>query len=166
LIWGVGDPHLIPRVIDRAKKGRLVKVGQGGNRVDLTHVENAAHAHVLACEAMEPQSPVAGNCYFVSDDHPVDLWLWIDELLTALSLPGVKWSLSLPAAKWIGGILESVYHNFNISGEPPMTRFLACQLATSHYFNISRAKKDFGYQPVMTPEQGMQDLIQSYQADR
>jgi nucleoside-diphosphate-sugar epimerase len=85
LIWGVGDPHLIPRVIERAKKGRLLRVGQGGNRVDLTHVENAAHAHVLACEAMEASSPIAGKCYFVSDDRPVDLWKWIDELLSALT---------------------------------------------------------------------------------
>jgi nucleoside-diphosphate-sugar epimerase len=115
---------------------------------------------------MEASSPIAGKCYFVSDDRPVVLWKWIDELLSALSLPVVRRSLPLGAAKLIGGLLECVYHNFNISSEPPMTRFLACQLATSHYFNISRAKKDFAYYPVMTPEEGLEKLIQSYQVGR
>jgi len=162
LIWGAGDAHLVPRILDRARKGRLVQVGEGGNKVDLIHVENAAHAHVLAWQALlEPNSPLAGRCYFVSDGQPVRLWGWIGELLARLGLPPVRRTLSLSAAYALGGALEGVYRLLGIGQEPPMTRFLAQQLATSHYFDISRAENDFGYRPVIAPEEGFLELVRS-----
>ncbi len=162
LIWGAGDPHLVPRIVERAGKGRLVQVGEGGNRVDLIHVENAAHAHVLAWQALvKADSKVAGRCYFVSDGQPVRLWGWIAELLAALGLPPVRRTLPLSAAYAIGGALEGIYRLLGIGQEPPMTRFLAQQLATSHYFDISRAVNDFCYSTVVAPEEGFRELVSS-----
>ena len=159
LIWGVGDPHLVPRIVNRALKGSLVRVGDGMNLVDVIHVENAAHAHIQACDALEPGSPVAGQCYFISDGEPVVLWDWMDNLLQALDYPVVERTVSYRTARLIGAALETIYGVLRIKKEPPMTRFVAAQLATSHYFNIAKAKKDFGYAPVIDPDDGMTALV-------
>ena len=102
---------------------------------------------------------MAGKAYFVSDDKPIILWEWIANLLNRMGRPNVSRKISYETAAKLGSILEGIYGIFRIKSEPPMTRFLASQLATSHYFNISRAKKDFGYKPLISHEEGMNRLI-------
>jgi nucleoside-diphosphate-sugar epimerase len=160
LIWGPGDPHLVPRIIDRAKKGRLARVGKGANKVDMTYVDNAVEAHILAFNHLEEGVAVAGQAYFISDDEPVNLWDWIDNLLARLDMPPVKRNISFRAANAIGATLEIIFRGLGIKSEPPMTRFVASQLSTSHYFNISKAKRDFGYKPLVTQEEGLKRLIE------
>lgn len=159
LIWGPGDPHLVPRILERARQGRLVRVGDGRNKVDIIYIDNAAEAHIRACDFLEPGSPVAGQCYFVSDGEPVVLWDWINALLGKMGLPPVARSVSRRTAFVLGAALEAGYRVLRLPGEPRMTRFLATQLATSHYFDISRARRDFGYRPIVGPEEGMEKLI-------
>ena len=161
LIWGPGDPHLVPRIVERARRGQLVQVGNGKNRVDIIYIDNAVEAHWLAWQALCEGSPVAGRCYFLSDGEPVLLWQWIKDLLTALNLPPVKKKISYRTGKFIGALMETVYSLLRLPGEPRMTRFLAAQLATSHYFDISRARRDFNYQPVVSPGEGMRRLLKS-----
>ena len=162
LIWGPGDPHLLPRLIERAKKGKLVRVGNGKNMVDMIYIDNAVEAHLKACDKLSLASPVAGKCYFVSDGHPVVLWKWIENLLNELKLPGITKAVSFQHAAMLGGLIEGIYKIFRIKNEPPMTRFLAAQLAKSHYFNISRARNDFDYIPIVTQEEGMKRLFSYY----
>ena len=161
LIWGPGDPHLVPRIIERAKKGQLVRVGKGTNRVDLIYIDNAVEGHIRAWQALETNSPVAGKCYFLSDGEPVVLWDWINKLLVSLEIDPVTKSISYAMAKNLGCVLESVYRLCRLAGEPRMTRFLAGQLATSHYFDISRARRDFNYEIMVSPEEGMKRLLKS-----
>jgi len=161
LIWGPGDPHLVPRIIQKAREGKLAVVGEGGNKVDLIYIDNAVEAHIRACDALTPDSPLAGRAYFVSDGEPVVLWQWIDDLLRELDIPPVGKKISYKLAWCLGAVLEGAYRIFRLPGEPPMTRFLAAQLATSHYFDISRARQDFGYRSIVSPEEGMRRLIQS-----
>jgi nucleoside-diphosphate-sugar epimerase len=158
LIWGPRDRHLIPRLVDRARRGRLRRVGDGTNLIDMVYVENAADAHLEAAEALAPGSPVAGRAYFITQGAPVNCWGWIDEILALAGLEPVRKSLSLGAAWRIGAVMEAVYRMLRLRGEPPMTRFLAAQLATSHWFDISRACRDFGYQPRVSTEEGMRRL--------
>ena len=164
LIWGPGDPHLVPRIIERAKSGKLMQVGEGTNRVDIIYIDNAVEGHIRAWNALEPGSPAAGQCYFLSDDQPVNLWNWINRLLETLNIPSVSKSISYGKARRLGGILEWAYRTLGLVGEPRMTRFLAAQLATSHYFDISRAKRDLNYHPVVSPEEGMKRLLKWLQA--
>ncbi len=158
LIWGPGDRHLIPRLIERARKGQLRRVGDGSNQVDSIYVENAALAHVQAAEAMHPGSPVCGSAYFLSQDDPVNLWGWINEILEMGGVPKVTKSISYPWASRLGHMLETWHSIRDLPGEPRMTRFLAAQLAKSHYFDISRAKRDFGYYPRVSMSEGMRML--------
>jgi nucleoside-diphosphate-sugar epimerase len=158
LIWGPRDRHLVPRLLDRAVRGRLRRVGEGRNLIDMVYVENAAAAHLRAGDALSDGSPVAGRAYFISQGTPVNCWNWIDEILGLAGLPPVRRSISLAAAWRIGAVLEATYRLARITREPPMTRFLAAQLGTSHYFDITRARTDFGYEPRVSTEEGMRRL--------
>jgi nucleoside-diphosphate-sugar epimerase len=161
LIWGPGDRHLIPRLLDRARQKKLIRVGPGTNQIDMIYVENAAMAHLQACEALKEESPVRGSAYFISQDEPVNCWGWINEILQLAGLPRVKRSISFKTAYRLGAALETYHEMFNIQREPRMTRFLALQLAKNHYFDISKAKRDFGYRPIVTSAEGMRRLEES-----
>ncbi len=161
LIWGPGDRHLIPRMIERARAKQLRRVGDGTNQIDTIYVENAAIAHIQAAEAMGPDSPVCGSAYFLSQDDPVNCWGFINEILENAGLPPVRDSISYFWAYRIGYALETWHDIRNLPGEPRMTRFLAAQLAKSHYFDISRAKRDFGYYPRVSMAEGMKRLSKS-----
>jgi 2-alkyl-3-oxoalkanoate reductase len=159
LIWGPGDAHLVPRLIARARSGRLRRVGRGANLVDITYVKNAADAHLRAADALADESAAAaGRAYFISQGEPVNCWQWIDEILALVELPPVQKSLSLKSAWQLGAVCEAAYGLLRLKGEPPMTRFLAAQLATSHWFDISAARRDLGYQPRVSVDEGMRRL--------
>lgn len=162
LIWGPRDQHLIPRLLDRARRGRLVRVGDGKNLIDMIYVENAAAAHLQALDALQPGSPVGGRAYFLSQGAPVNCWDWINEVLALAGLPPVRRSLSFRTAWRLGAAMEGAYAALRIQREPRMTRFLAAQLAKHHYFDITRARQDFGYQPLVSTEEGMQRLRESW----
>ncbi len=166
LIWGPRDQHLIPRLLDRARSGKLRRIGDGTNIVDMIYVENAAAAHLQAADALKPGSPVCGQAYFISQGEPVNCWNWIDHLLEAAGLPRVDKSISLPAAWRIGAVMEATYRLFRIRSEPRMTRFLAAQLGKSHYFNISKAQRDFGFRPEISTSEGMFRLAASLSTQR
>jgi len=159
LLWGPRDNHLIPRLIARARKRKLRIIGKGGNKVDLTYIDNAAMAHVLACDAMTRQR-VSGNTYFISDGQPVLLWEWINTLLARVELRPVKKRLPVKLAYGIGWTFEKLYALFNKQSEPPMTRFLAMALSCSHYYDITRAKRDFRYQPIVSNDEGVRLTVE------
>jgi 2-alkyl-3-oxoalkanoate reductase len=161
LMWGPRDRHLVPRILERARRGRLCRIGDGTNRIDMLYVENAAAAHLLAADALRPNSPVAAQPYFISQGEPVNCWAWIDELLALAGLPPVRKSISLRAARTIGAAYEVAYRLLGRRDEPPMSRFLAAQMATSHHFNIARARRDFGYEPSISIAEGMRRLAES-----
>ncbi|MDA1052117.1 MAG: NAD-dependent epimerase/dehydratase family protein [Planctomycetota bacterium] len=161
LIWGPRDLHLIPRLLERARSGRLRRIGQGTNLVDMVYVENAALAHLQAADALNRQSPVCGRAYFISQGEPVNCWDWINEILALAGIPPIEKSLSLKTAWRIGTAMETVYRVLGKQSEPRMTRFLAAQLATSHYFDITRAREDFNYSPMISTLEGMRRLAAS-----
>lgn len=165
LIWGPEDPHLIPRVVEQASLGRLRIVGDGKNKVDLTHVENAAHAHLLAAESLfRGETQACGKAYFVSDDAPVVLWDWINHFLESVGVPRLQSERAVPfkTAYFAGTLLEAFWKIFAIVGEPPMTRFVASELAKSHWFKIDAIRRDLGYAPIVDPAQTLAEFVAIY----
>ena len=158
LIWGPRDGHLIPRLIRRAKAGRLRRVGDGTNLISMSYVENAAAAHLAAADALRDGSPACGRAYFVNEPEPVNLWGWIDRLLALAGLPPVTKSISAPTARRVGLACETVWSALRLAGEPPMTRFLAAQLSQSHTYRVTAAERDFGYRPVVSVDDGLRKL--------
>lgn len=164
LIWGPGDPHLIPRLIERARAGKLKIVGDGQNRVDITYVENAARAHVDALAALDrPASEPnpRGKAYYISNGEPVVLWEWINGLLGALGISPVTSKVPLKVAYMAGAMMERTWKLLRRDGEPPMTRFVASQLATSHWYDMTPARRDLGYEPVVSMTEGLERLLES-----
>lgn len=156
LIFGPRDPHLLPRVVRRAAAGKLRRVGDGTNLVSVSYVENAAQAHLQACDRLEPGAALAGRAYFINEPQPVNLWNFINDILTRAGLPKVERSVSAAAAWRIGKDLEFIWRLLRLRGEPPMTRFMAAQLGTSHWYDVSAAARDFGYAPQVTLAEALQ----------
>lgn len=164
LVWGPRDTNLIPRLVERAKSGRLRMVGAGGNLIDTVYVENAADAHILAADRLEEGSPVAGSAYFISQGRPEPCWDFINNVLEKLGAPKVTKKVSFGSAYAAGAMMEAIYGLFLIRAEPPMTRFLALQLALPHYFDLTKAKEELGYSPTVSTEEGLRRLAKSFQA--
>ena len=148
LIWGPGDNHLIPRIIARAKAGRLREIGRRPNLVDSIYIDNAADAHLLAADRLAPGSPPAGKAYFLSQGDPRPLWELVNGILHAAGLPPVARTVSPTVARLAAALLESTHRALRLPGEPLMTRFLYHQLASAHWFNIDAARRDLGYSPA------------------
>jgi nucleoside-diphosphate-sugar epimerase len=158
LIWGPGDNHLLPRIVERARAGRLRFIGKPGKRIDATYIDNAVAAHVLAAASLHPGAAQAGQVYFISNGEPLATEDMINRLLDCAGLPPVHARIPFGLAYVVGGLLELAYRAFRLDGEPIMTRFVADHLATAHWYDISAAQRDFGYQPQVSMEQGFAAL--------
>lgn len=166
LIWGVGDPHLIPRVIQRAKANKLKLVKTENKNIDACYVENAATAHVQALNELVGEAKCAGKAYFISNNEPMSISELINKILAAADLPPVKRYVPPKVAYIIGSVLENVYKLFRIKQEPLMTKYVAKQLSVSHWYDLSAAKNDFGYEANITTEQGMKKLSESLKVSK
>ena len=185
LIFGPGDPHLVPRLLARARSGRLRIIGSRRNRVDLTPVENVVDAHLLAERALsdchtlydKPREPVpghghtlsdsraaAGRAFFITNGEPVVLWDWINALLSALGERPVARRVSLPVASALGAACEVAWRLLPLRGEPPLTRFVAAELAKDHWFDITAARRDLGYAPRLSLAEATAGVVASLRA--
>ncbi|MCM2254901.1 MAG: NAD-dependent epimerase/dehydratase family protein [Vicinamibacteria bacterium] len=160
LIWGPRDPHLLPRLFERARRGLLRIVGSGRNRVSITYVDNAAEAHVAALLSLAPGAAWAGRAYFVNDAEPVVLWQWLNGLLARLGLPQATRRVPLGVARAAGAILETTWRALRLAGEPPLTRFVAAQLAASHWYDLAPARAAFGYAPPVDGEEALRRTVE------
>jgi nucleoside-diphosphate-sugar epimerase len=158
LIWGPGDHNLLPRILARARGGYLRKIGRRDPLIDPIYIDNAAEAHVMAALRLEPGSPIAGRTYFVTQGETIPLWDMINHFLRAAELAPVHRSVSRHVAFAAAGFLELAYVLSQRDQEPPMTRFLARQLSTTHWFNIDAARRDLGYEPRVSITEGLERL--------
>lgn len=158
LIWGVGDNQLLPRLVERANAGRLRFVGGGENVMDSTYIDNAAQAHLDAFDHLAPGSACAGRAYFISNGEPRSARDTVNGLLMAAGAPPVTKTIPFPVAYAVGVLCEGLWHLLPLKGEPPMTRFLAEQLATTHWYDMTPARRDFGYVPAVSTEEGLARL--------
>ncbi len=158
LIWGPGDPQLVARILSRARAGRLRLVGGGAKLVDSVYIDNAAQAHLLALDRLAPGSPCAGKAYFITQGEPMPQRELINGILKAGGLPPCGKSISPRAAYAVGAVMEILWRILRRTEEPIMTRFLARQLATAHWYDISAARRDLDYAPQVTVADGLARL--------
>jgi len=158
LVWGPGDNHLLPRLAARAKAGQLARIGSRGKLIDTVYVDNAADAHLLAADRLAPGSPVAGKVYFISQGEPVPTWEMVNRLLEAAGAPPVTRSVPVWLALGLAWCFETAHRVTGNPGEPRLTRFVVRELSTSHWFDISAARRDLGYAPRISIAEGLELL--------
>lgn len=154
-IWGPGDRHLLPRLISRAKTGRLKQIGARDPKSDTIYIDNCVHAHLLAADKLLAGAPLGGKAYFVSDDAPIGVWTMANAMLGCAGLGPVGRPVPAGVAYGVGALLEGAHWLFRIEKEPLLTRFAASELSHAQWFDIGAAKRDLGYAPVVTIEEGL-----------
>ena len=162
LIYGPGDPHLVPRLLARQRAGRLRVLGSGTNKVALTYVDNAAVAHLQAADALAVGSPNAGRAYFITDGDPVVVWEWLDELFEAVGAGRIRGRVPTGVAMPLAGLVEWVWRTFGVASEPPITRFTVAQTSTSHWYDLHNARADFSYTPIVDPETAFSRTVAAF----
>jgi nucleoside-diphosphate-sugar epimerase len=150
-IFGPGDTTILPRLIDRLQRGRLRIIGDGQNIADLSYIENVVDALIL-CAASA--NSTLGRKYNITNGEPVKLWEMVEKLCGALDLDYPQRRIPYPAANAIAGAMEAVYRLLPGQPEPPLTRYAVGVLAMSTTLDISAARRDLGYAPRITNEEG------------
>jgi nucleoside-diphosphate-sugar epimerase len=158
LIWGPGDNHLVPRILARGRAGHLRRVGRANKLIDATYIDNAADAYLLAADRLAPGSAVAGKAYFIANGEPIPIWDLVNRILAAGGVPPVTRTVPAWAAYAAGWLLECIYGLLGRRDEPPMTRFLARELAMAHWFDLTASRREFGYEPGVPIAEGLRRL--------
>lgn len=157
LIWGPGDNHLLPRFVELARRGRMRLVGDGQARIDTTYIDNAVAAHLSALDGLrDHRQTCAGKAYFISNGEPKPIAEIINGLLHAAGCGPVEKYIGFHHAYLLGRVCEWLWTALPLRGEPPMTRFIAEQLVTSHWYDLSPARLDFGYTPKINIREGLE----------
>jgi len=170
LIWGPNDTNLIPTILERARAGRLTRIGDGTNLIDLTFIDDCVAAHLAAMDSLERNhSQVFGKVYFISQGEPVSMWGWIDEVLVRNGLPVVSRSIPKALAHGIAVVMEAVARALRCIGlrsTPLLTRFLVSEMATHHYFSIEAARRDLGYKPSISIAEALDRTFPAYVGEK
>jgi nucleoside-diphosphate-sugar epimerase len=164
LIWGPKDTNLVPQLVARARAGQLRLVGDGLNLVDTVYIDNAVDAHLLAADRLEPGAACAGRPYFLSNGDPRPIKEIINGILGAAGLPPVERSVPLGPALAAGLVFEILHKVFPSKDGPKMTRFIARNFASAHWFDISAARRDLDYEPQVSIEEGLVRLREWFDA--
>lgn len=161
LIWGPGDPHFLPRLAAKAGAGRLWLL-KSEALVDTTYIDNAAQAHLLAAEKLAGGlESVGGQAYFIAQGEPLTAADMILKLLAAISRDkplAVRGYLPAWLGWATGSVMEKVWKVLSLKGEPPLTGFVAEELTLPHWFNLDRARRELGYNPAVSMEEGLRRL--------
>jgi nucleoside-diphosphate-sugar epimerase len=158
LVWGPGDTQLVERIAERAAAGRLALVGGGAALVDTTYVDNATSALVAALDAVRPGARCAGRAYVVSNGEPRPIRELVEGICAAARVPFEPRDVSLPVARRVGSLIDRVWPRLGREDEPPLTRFLADQLGTAHWFDPRPARDDLGWTPHVSIDDGLLEL--------
>ncbi len=161
LIWGPQDNQLVPRILERGRQGKLKLVDHGKKLVDAVYIDNAADAHILALQKLTNSNEIRGKVYYITNQEPWPMKDIINGILAAGGLPPLHQSIPAHLAYLAGAAMEKTYGFLGKDAEPPMTRFVARQLATAHWFAKDRAVNELGYIPKISMSEGMARLKQS-----
>ncbi|MBT1666353.1 NAD-dependent epimerase/dehydratase family protein [Curtobacterium flaccumfaciens] len=163
LVWGPGDTQLVGRIVERARAGRLPLLDSGAALIDTLYVDNAATAMVAALERVTDDG-VHGNAYVVTNGEPRPVADLLAGICTASGVRPPQWHVPAAVARAAGSVVEAVWRVRPGEDEPPMTRFLAEQLSTAHWFDQRRTRSDLRWSPSVSVDEGLERLRAAAQA--
>lgn len=155
LVWGPGDEQLVARIVDRARRGRLPLIGHGAALIDSTYIDNAASAIVAALGRADD---VHGRVYVVTNGEPRPVAELIAGMCRANGVRPPTWRVPAAVARGAGAAVEAVWRAKPGTDEPPMTRFLAEQLSTAHWFDQRRTRSELQWAPSVSLDEGLRRL--------
>ena len=161
LVWGPGDTQLVGRIVQRAASGGLPVIGTGAALIDTTYVDNAADAMVAAVDVC---GAVHGEAFVVSNGEPRPVGEILDRICLAAGVPVPARRVPLPLARVAGSLIEAAWTVLRRRDTPPLTRFLAEQLGTAHWFDQRRTRVALGWTPQVRLDEGFARLAASLQA--
>ena len=154
LVWGPGDTQLVGRIVDRARSGRLPLLDSGAALIDTLYVDNAASAMVAALDHAADDG-VHGTAYVVTNGEPRPVGDLLAGICTASGVPAPRVHVPAGVARFAGSLVEAVWRVRAGEDEPPMTRFLAEQLSTAHWFDQRRTRRDLQWTPAVSIDEGL-----------
>lgn len=155
VVWGPGDTQLVGRVVDRARAGRLPVLGHGAALIDTTYVDNAVDALVAGLEA---DARAYGEAYVVTNGEPRPVVELMAGICAAAGVPMPRRHVPAALARGAGSVLDAAWRTFPLPGEPPLTRFVAEQLSTAHWFDQRRTREALGWTPRVSLDEGLARL--------
>lgn len=155
LVWGPGDTQLIARVVARARRGTLPLLDGGTALIDSTYVDNAASGIVAALDRVEA---VSGRAYVLTNGEPRPVGDLLAGICLASGVTSPRFSVPAGLAKAAGSLIERVWAVRPGQDEPPMTRFLAEQLSTAHWFDQTAIRRDLRWTPAVSIDEGLRRL--------
>ena len=164
LVWGPGDTQLVGRIVERSRQGRLALVGGGRALVDTTYIDNAVSALVAALDAVSPGAKCSSRAYVIANGEPRPIRDLVAGICTAAGVPFEPRDVPLGAARTIGSLLERAWPKLpdrlrQGEVEPPLTRFVAEQLGTAHWFDPRPPALDLGWEPTVSIDDGLERLM-------
>jgi len=160
LIWGPGDNQLLPRLIEKNRAGRL-RLPAPEKLIDTVYIDNAAEAHLLALDKLSGSGAAVGKAYFISNGEPLPVSEWLGRMLTAAGETPRIGKVSPRVALAVATVVEWFWRATRRKSDPPLSRFVVEHLATAHWFDISAARRDLGYEPKVSIEEGLRRLSRS-----
>lgn len=162
LVWGPGDEQLVARIAERARAGRLPLLGDGAALIDTTYLDNAASALVAALHRLDDDDGVVrGQAYVVTNGEPRTVAEMVARICAAVGAPAPRYRVPGAVARGTGAAVEAAWARLPLrsaDGEPPMTRFLAEQLSTAHWFDQRRTRADLRWRPAVSLDDGLRRL--------
>ena len=160
LVWGPGDTQLIGRIVDRARQGRLAMVGAGTALIDTTYIDNAADALVAG---IDRAPELGGEALVISNAQPRPISEIIERIVGAAGLPAPTRQVPTKVAYGAGLAIERIWDARQIDDDPPMTSFVAEQLATAHWFDQRKTQESLGWKPAVSLDEGFRRLTNWFQ---
>jgi nucleoside-diphosphate-sugar epimerase len=157
LVWGPGDTQLVGRIVQRAEANRLAMVGSGDALIDSAYISNAVSALVAAVDAVQVGAPCAGKAYVIANGEPRTVRELMQKICDAAGVPFHPKKVPLPVALAVGSLIERIWPRIG-KGEPPLTRFVAEQLGTAHWFDPRPALEELKWSPAVTLDEGFLEL--------
>lgn len=159
IVWGPGDTQLVARIVDRARRGRLPLLDHGTALIDSTYIDNAASGIVAA---LDRAAHVHGRAYVVTNGEPRPVADLLGGICRAAGVRPPSWSVPAGLARAAGSAVETLWRVRPGHDEPPMTRFLAEQLSTAHWFDQRQTRHDLAWSPAVTLDEGLARLAAHY----
>jgi nucleoside-diphosphate-sugar epimerase len=158
LVYGPGDNHLIPRVVEQARQGKLRRIGDGKNLIDVSYIDNVVNAHINAIQAITENPEISGRAFFITNGEPVLLWDFLNKILESYGLEPLSKSVPVWFAYLLSLLAEAIHKTILRNREPSLTRFLVKELSRSHWFDISNARKHLNYNPAISNIEGLRNI--------